>query len=128
MKRLLFALALATAASTLSAQTASTSNVPPITFAPTAAGMEYRARVATANLPTFVITKTPGKDTTHVHLGWIEATSGKTQVRFAYLPILAPLPGSVPTTTSVMPDAFALNHVELPWPRRLLRERFATNR
>jgi hypothetical protein len=34
--------------------------------------------------------------------------------RIGFLPFLAPLHGSVPGTTSVLPDAFSLNHVIFP--------------
>jgi hypothetical protein len=34
--------------------------------------------------------------------------------RIGYLPIFAPLHGSVPATMKVWPDAFSLNHTEIP--------------
>jgi len=34
--------------------------------------------------------------------------------RISYLPIFAPLHGSVAATTKVWPDAFSLNHTEIP--------------
>jgi hypothetical protein len=106
----------------LSAQTATTSDVGPRTFDPTYAGLEYKARAATAGLPTFVVNttpETPGRVNVDVNVGSLVITSRHTNVRIAWLPILAPLPGSVPTTTSVMPDAIALNHVEYPWRKGL---------
>lgn len=126
MRRLLLTLALVLSASMLNAQTASTSNVAPRTSAPTSAVLEYRAWAATSDLPTFVINTTPnerGKINVDLNLGSLVMTGGSTNVRLTWLPLLAPLPGSVPTTTSVMPDAFALNHVEFPW-RKGLRPRF----
>ena len=122
MRHVLTALLLALSASVVSAQTASTSDVGPRTFDPTFAGLEYNARAATSGLPTFVVNTTPltpGKVDVDINFGSLVITSRHTNVRIAWLPILAPLPGSVPTTTSVMPDAFALNHVEYPWRKGL---------
>jgi hypothetical protein len=48
-------------------------------------------------------------------LGSLSATRGDLRVRVAWLPVLAPFPGSVPSTTSVMPDAFALLGTEYPY-------------
>lgn len=104
MKRIILLVAIALSAATLSAQTASTTNVAPRTSAPTSAILEYRARAETANLPTFVVNSQRGqpKSDTVVRVG-----------------LTAPLPGSLPSTTSVMPDAFALLHTELPWRKGL---------
>lgn len=104
MKRLIFALAVSLSAATLSAQTASTTNVAPRTFTPTSSALEYTARAETADLPTFVVNNQKGqpKSTTTWHIG-----------------LFAPLPGSVPTTTRVMPDAFSLLHTEYPWRKGL---------
>jgi len=104
MKRLLIALTLVAAATALRAQTATTSSVAPHTFSPTSALPDYRARAETSELPTFVINSQRGqpKHNTVVRIG-----------------LLAPLPGSVPTTTSVMPDAFALLRTEYPWRKGL---------
>ncbi len=125
MRHLLTALVLTLSATLLSAQTASTANVPPRTSAPTSALLEYRAWAATSDLPTFVVNTTPNEPGIKVdmNLASLAVTGGSTNVRVTWLPLLAPLPGSVPTTTSVMPDAFALNHVEFPW-RKGLRPRF----
>ena len=117
MRHLLLALTLALPATLLSAQSA-----PPRTFSPTFASLEFNARSATSDLPMFAIN--PVRETGRVSfdIGSLVVTGGSTNVRIAWLPILAPLPGSVPTTTSVMPDPFTLNHVELPW-RKGLRPR-----
>ena len=105
MKRLLLLLAMALP---VAGQTASTTSVAPRTSAPTSAVLEYRARAETSNLPTFIVNSQRGqpKSTTVVRVG-----------------LTAPLPGSLPTTTSVMPDAFALLHTEYPW-RKGLHPRF----
>jgi hypothetical protein len=106
----------------LSAQTASTSDVGPRTNAPTSSSLEYQARAATSGLPTFVVNtppETPSKVRIHMNFASLQMTGGRTNLRVTWLPLLAPLPGSVPTTTSVMPDAFALNHVEFPWRKGL---------
>ena len=111
----------------LSAQTASTTNVAPRTTSPTSALLDYEARVATSDLPTFVVTtptREPGQRNLDVNVGSLVWTGGDTNARVAWLPILAPLPGSVPTTTSVMPDAFALNRTELPWRKGLRPAKF----
>ncbi len=104
MKRFLIALTLIASATALRAQTATTSSVAPHTFSPTSALPDYRARAETSELPTFVINSQRGQP------------KSKTVVRIGFL---APLPGSVPTTTSVMPDAFALLHTEYPWRKGL---------
>ena len=122
MKKLTIVLFFILATGTLSAQTASTSNVPPRTTTPTGAFLDYQARVATSDLPTFVINppkSEPGQHKLEVYFGSLVWTGGDTTARIAWLPILAPLPGSVPTTTSVMPDAFSLLHTELPWRKGL---------
>ena len=132
MKRLLLALSIALTATALSAQTATTSNVAPRTVAPTSAATDYRARTATEGLPTFIVNTAPNEGgrgvDTDVHLGSVSVTGGQTNVRVAWLPLLAPLPGSVPTTTSVMPDGFALTGLELPWRKGLRPARYTTNR
>ena len=122
MRRLLPALLLTLSATVVSAQTASTSDVGPRVFSPTFPTLEYQARAATSGLPTFVVNtspETPSKVRVHMNFASLQTTGGKTNVRVTWLPLLAPLPGSVPTTTSVMPDAFALNHVEYPWRKGL---------
>jgi hypothetical protein len=47
-------------------------------------------------------------------VGMVSGTDFGTRWHVAYLPLLAPLPGSVPTTTRVVPTAFALLNVPLP--------------
>jgi len=46
--------------------------------------------------------------------GTIEFRALGMEWRIGYLPILAPLHGSVPATTKVSPDAFSLNHMQIP--------------
>ena len=108
MKRLLIALTLVASATALRAQTATTSSVAPRIFTPASASLEYQARAETSGLPTFVVNTQRGqpKSQTIVRIG-----------------LMAPLPGSVPTTTSVMPDAFSLLRTEYPW-RKGLRPKF----
>jgi hypothetical protein len=50
----------------------------------------------------------------HFDIGTIEFRALGMQWRIGYLPILAPLHGSVPATMKVWPDAFSLNHMEIP--------------
>ena len=50
----------------------------------------------------------------HFGVGTIEFRALGMDWRIGYLPILAPLPGSVPGTTNHMPDAFSLNHLVIP--------------
>jgi hypothetical protein len=125
MRKLAIVLFMTLATAALSGQTASTSNVAPRTFSPTSALVDYEARVATSDLPTFVMSRSPhapGERDLDVEVGGLVLKGGNTTVRVAWLPILAPFPGSVPTTTSVMPDAFSLLRTELPW-RKGLRPR-----
>ena len=49
--------------------------------------------------------------------GVVRVTDHNTRYTIAYLPLLAPLPGSVPSTTSTIPTAFALNHVTFPYKK-----------
>ena len=52
----------------------------------------------------------------NVRLGWgvVEFRAFGMQWRVGFLPLLAPLHGSVPGTTKVLPDAFSLNHLIIP--------------
>jgi hypothetical protein len=50
----------------------------------------------------------------HFGFGTIEFRALGMDWRIGFLPILAPLPGSVPGTTNHMPDAFSLNHLVIP--------------
>ncbi len=51
----------------------------------------------------------------HLGPGYVEFRALGTQWRVGFLPILAPLAGSVPTTRGLaMPDAFSLNHAVIP--------------
>jgi len=49
-----------------------------------------------------------------IGLGVVEFHALGMDWRVGFLPFLAPLPGSVPGTTNVLPDAFSLNHVIFP--------------
>ena len=66
-----------------------------------------------------IFTTTPGEELTpqrNVHLGFgvVEFRAFGMQWRVGFLPFLAPLHGSVPGTTRVLPDAFSLNNVSFP--------------
>ncbi len=62
----------------------------------------------------------------HVGVGYVEFRALGAQWRLGFLPILAPLAGSVPTTRGLgMPDAFGLNHVVIPGGPLLPEERDA---
>ncbi|HEY4640323.1 MAG TPA: hypothetical protein VII75_03190 [Thermoanaerobaculia bacterium] len=50
----------------------------------------------------------------HFGFGTIEFRALGMDWRIGFLPILAPLPGSVPGTTNHLPDAFSLNHLVIP--------------
>src|SRR5258708_28873176 len=104
MRHLLTALVLTLSATLLSAQTASTANVPPRTSAPTSALLEYRAWAATSDLPTFVVNTTPNEPGIKVdmNLASLAVTGGSTNARVTWLPPPAPPPGSLPTTTSLL--------------------------
>jgi hypothetical protein len=56
----------------------------------------------------------------HVNFGTIEFPGFGFNWRLGYLPFLAPLHGSVPATTTVLPDAFSLNHVIFPGTRPVI--------
>jgi len=64
----------------------------------------------------------------HVGIGYVEFRALGMQWRVGFLPILAPLPGSVPTTRGGMPDAFALNHLTIPGALPLPEHDADTNR
>ena len=50
----------------------------------------------------------------HLGFGTIEFRALGMDWRVIYLPLFAPLHGSVAATTKVWPDAFSLNHMEIP--------------
>jgi len=50
----------------------------------------------------------------NVHLGWGYFDFHAFGIDWRFSPLLAPLRGSVPGTTRVLPDAFSLNHVVFP--------------
>ena len=56
----------------------------------------------------------------HVNFGDIEFPGFGFNWRLGYLPFLAPLHGSVPGTTKVLPDAFSMNHVVFPGTRPVI--------
>ena len=56
----------------------------------------------------------------HVDFGQIEFPGLGFNWRLGYLPFLAPLHGSVPGTTRVLPDAFSMNHVIFPGTRPVI--------
>ena len=49
-----------------------------------------------------------------IGFGVVEFRAFGMQWRVGFLPLLAPLHGSVPGTTRVLPDAFSLNHLIIP--------------
>jgi hypothetical protein len=49
-----------------------------------------------------------------IGFGVVEFRAFGMQWRVGFLPLLAPLHGSVPGTTGVLPDAFSLNHMTIP--------------
>lgn len=49
-----------------------------------------------------------------IGFGVVEFRAFGMQWRVGFLPLLAPLHGSVPGTTKVLPDAFSLNHLVIP--------------
>src|SRR5690242_18554921 len=66
-----------------------------------------------------IFTTTPGPDATAPHnvrlgFGVVDFRAFGMQWRVGFLPFLAPLHGSVPGTTGVLPDAFSLNHTIFP--------------
>lgn len=62
----------------------------------------------------FTIESEPRAPHTTVYPGVVHIESHAARINIAYLPVLEPLPGSVPSTTSVIPTAFALNHTSFP--------------
>jgi len=56
----------------------------------------------------------------HVNFGDIEFPGFGFNWRLGFLPFLAPLHGSVPGTTRVLPDAFSMNHVVFPGTRPVI--------
>ena len=56
-----------------------------------------------------------------VEIGAIELNTGATRIRFAYLPRLAPLPGTFPTRSwGQIPNAFELTGTQIPEPPRTM--------
>jgi len=80
-----------------------------------------------------IFSTTPGDEPTpprNVRLGFgvVEFRAFGMQWRVGFLPFLAPLHGSVPGTTRVLPDAFSLNHVSIPGGAPIEVERSADMR
>jgi len=67
--------------------------------------------------PFVIITpkETPRVD---VEIGAAEIHTHAAQIRIAYLPRLAPLPGTLPRSIATMPNAFELLGTSLPYRRR----------
>ena len=54
-------------------------------------------------------------------IGAVVLNTGSAQIRVAYLPRLAPLPGTVPTRTwGQIPNAFELTNMQIPEPPRTM--------
>lgn len=66
--------------------------------------------------PFVIITpkETPRVD---VEIGAAEIHTHAAQIRIAYLPRLAPLPGTLPRSIAEMPNAFRLTGMSLPYRR-----------
>ncbi len=66
--------------------------------------------------PFVIITpkETPRVD---VEIGAAEIHTGAAQIRIAYLPRLAPLPGTLPRSIATMPNAFELLGTSIPQRR-----------
>jgi hypothetical protein len=94
-------------------------------FALLVASVAAAANAQTKTVP-FVFQPEPETHHTEHYPGAVVVTTHAAQIRIAYLPLLAPLPGSVPSTTSVIPTAFMLNHVEFP-QRRVTARRVRTS-
>src|SRR5438045_9199806 len=62
----------------------------------------------------FQIQTPPPQPRTQHYPGVVRVETHAARFTIAYLPLLQPLPGSVPTTTYTTPTAFALNHVSFP--------------
>lgn len=120
LKMLALSLLAALWATAAAAQTDATSKAAPKITVPTAADLDWQAREE-SGVPPFVQNR-PKESPRHdvdVHLGSVVVQDGDTNVRMAYLPIMAPLPGSVPSTTQVLPTAFALLHTQFPYRKGL---------
>ena len=68
----------------------------------------------------FAATPVQPENKVHVDFGQIEFPGLGFNWRLGYLPFLAPLHGSVPGTTKVLPDAFSMNHVIFPGTRPVI--------
>jgi hypothetical protein len=120
-KKLAFTLLAALWATAAFAQTEATSMAPPKITVPTAAELDAQARAESADFPVFTKSRPAEEKRRDVdlHLGSLVIQDGDTNYRLAWLPIMAPLPGSVPGTTHVLPTAFALLHTEFPYRKGL---------
>jgi len=103
MKRTFIALLIAIAASAASAQSAPPPPTPD--YSPDHLRQIFSTELGDEPVPQ-----------RNVRLGWgvVEFRAFGMQWRVGFLPLLAPLHGSVPGTTKVLPDAFSLNHLIIP--------------
>jgi hypothetical protein len=113
MKRLTLALLIAAAAASSQAQTASSQSAPPRGTTPT--NVTPAITIPAGETPFVVRTERPDASKVMVKIGSLTVNRRDLRTRVAWLPVLAPFPGSVPSTTSVMPDAFALLGTEFPY-------------
>jgi hypothetical protein len=59
------------------------------------------------------------------HAGYVDFRALNMRWRFAFLPFLAPFPGSVRGTVPAFPDPFLLTHTEIPYTPRTWRDQRA---
>jgi len=65
--------------------------------------------------PTLVVITPRETPRVDVEIGAAEIHTGAAQIRIAYLPRLAPLPGTLPRSIATMPNAFELLGMSLPY-------------
>jgi len=65
--------------------------------------------------PTLVVITPRETPRVDVEIGAAEIHTGAAQIRIAYLPRLAPLPGTLPRSIAEMPNAFQLLGMSLPY-------------
>ena len=63
----------------------------------------------------FIIVTPREEPRVDVEIGAAAIRTGATQIRVAYLPRLAPLPGTLPHSIAEMPNAFQLTGMSLPY-------------
>ena len=77
---------------------------------------------AFAQQPRFHINVEPKQPRIELTPGMVQIHTHAANIRFAYLPLLAPLPYSYPRTTQQIPNALMLTRTELPYrPHRMPR-------